>query len=420
MSDYRPGDLLVLHGRGSRGSESVRGDRFAVDMAFHELRSMQAAGRVDTYNLTLNRCVSPYISQFEPAQFELVGELFAIYSPIWQFALSWKSPWTGDSQHREANQSQLYFAWRTELSAWMTRIWLGDIGNRIPLSCFVDADTMFECVKFFLQTRGGRLPGIEWLSETQWPWRFCVYPEDEWPNRHESLVRPTTTVSPPELEVRRQLGLVSFKEPPDIDSVEMPVQLGVLFAKGTRTEVEPLHASVISQIRTELNHTDWPRTTRFLSIYRQVSRFSPLLGYVALYGHPLGIFIERVMPDTQSEDHYVAYSPITSQPSEQMVRIWVGMHYRRVPLNCLVPPEQAIKIVESFLWQALQQPPSVSWQPESGSWQFRISPEDDIFDPLEPLTRRATQSPVPSQELYERLEANYTAVGLPTAAIRSL
>ena len=47
---------------------------------------MQEAGCVDTYNLTINRCTHPYISQFEPAQFELVGELFAIYSPIWQFA----------------------------------------------------------------------------------------------------------------------------------------------------------------------------------------------------------------------------------------------------------------------------------------------------------------------------------------------
>ena len=414
MSDYRPGDLLVLHGCGSRGSEPARGDRFAVDMAFHELRSMQAAGRVDTYSLTLNRCISPYISKFEPAQFELVGELFAIYSPIWQFAISWKTPCADDAHH------QLYFVWRPELSAWMTRIWLGDIGNRLPLSCFVDADTMFECVKFFLQTRGGRLPGIEWISETNWPWSFYVSPEDELPNRHESLVRPTTTVSPPELEVRRQLGLVSLKEPPDIDSVEMPLQLGVLFARGTGTEVEPLNDSVISQIRTELNHTDWSRTTRFLSIYRQVSRFSPLLGYVALYGHPLGIFIERVIPHTQSEDHYVAFSPIASQPSEQMVRIWVGMHYRRVPLGCLIPPEPAIKIVESFLNQPLQQPPSAWWQSESASWQFRISPEDDIYDPLEPLTRASSQTAVPSEALYEQLKANYTAVGLPTKAIRSL
>ena len=301
----------------------------------------------------------------------------------------------------------------------MTRIWLGDLGSRVPLSCFADADSMSACIEYFLQTSGGRFPGIEWISETDWRWRFSVYPEDEYPNRHESLVRPATTVSPPELEVQRQLGQVSFKDPPDTDSLERPVQPGVFFENGLAAEVEPLNESTIAQIWAQLSSTDWSCATRFVSIYRQESKFSPLLGYVALHGHPLGIFVEHILPHSQSEDHFVAFTPGTSQPSEQMVRIWVGMHYRRVPLNTLVTPNQAIEIVEHFLSQPLQKSPSISWQCGSASWQSRISPEDDIYDPLEPLTRLASQTAIPSEELYERLKANYTAVGLHTEAVLS-
>lgn len=182
-----------------------------------------------------------------------------------------------------------------------------------------------------------------------------------------------------------------------------------------------LSLETIQFLVSKLAATDWTREMRFITLSydrgptsADTSWVPDFVGYLNLFGHPRGVFIEALIPRTAgSQDAPVPHCPMRPGERKTMSRIWVGLRYRRVPIECLLDPQLVPSIVRYYLEHPGQLYPEITWQNEEAiDWKFQLSPEDDWFDPAEPETRPASQSSVSKDEVLRRLQASYLQVGL--------
>ena len=175
--------------------------------------------------------------------------------------------------------------------------------------------------------------------------------------------------------------------------------------------------SVGRQVVSELSIDDLKGGAQFVSLHqhsnRKVSdvyteRRCECIAYVNLFGHANGVFVETryVYPDgVEKPFREIGYCPLKDGPWEQMSRIWVGQHYRRIPLQFFVTPEEAVAIVEYFCNTKGERWPGVNWiEEETMNWKLRVSPEDDFYDEREPQTRPVSQTSPTLDVIRERLD----------------
>jgi hypothetical protein len=145
-------------------------------------------------------------------------------------------------------------------------------------------------------------------------------------------------------------------------------------------------------------------------------QFDSYISYINLFGHPRGVFVEVRYTRPGGIGSPVApigYCPTLDGPRSQMVRIWVGQHYRRLPLEFLVTKEQALEVVRHFMDTQGELWPGLRWTAEDAlDWQLRVSPEDDFYRPDEPATRSASQRSLPLEEVIAALRPSYAGLGL--------
>lgn len=158
-------------------------------------------------------------------------------------------------------------------------------------------------------------------------------------------------------------------------------------------------------------------TVRLPNEQQTTSRqFDSYISYINLFGHPCGAFVEvrYTRPGgIWSPVAPIGYCPTRDGPRCEMARIWVGQHYRRVPLEFLVTKEEALEVVRHFMDTKGELWPGLHWtEEETLDWQLRLSPEDDYYRPDEPATRSASQQSLPLEEVIAALRPSYAGLGL--------
>ncbi|MGN6544084.1 MAG: hypothetical protein ACTHK7_03480 [Aureliella sp.] len=147
----------------------------------------------------------------------------------------------------------------------------------------------------------------------------------------------------------------------------------------------------------------------------QFRRSETYVSYINLFGHSSGVFVEVRYTRPGGIGSPVApigYCPTREGPRSEMARIWVGQHYRRVPLEFLVTKEEALEVVRHFMDTKGELWPGLHWsQEETLDWQLRLSPEDDYYHPDEPATRPASQQSLALEQVIETLRPSYLRLG---------
>lgn len=175
----------------------------------------------------------------------------------------------------------------------------------------------------------------------------------------------------------------------------------------------------------ELRPVDLSEEPRFIKLTKTIqlpkephtkfTQFESYVSYINLFGHTKGAFVEVRYTRPGGIGSPVApigYCPTREGPRSEMARIWVGQHYRRVPLEFLVTKEEALEVVRHFMDTKGELWPVLHWsQEETLDWQLRLSPEDDYFHPDEPSTRPASQQSLALEQVMEILRPSYLRLG---------